>query len=344
VIESSWSSPESVKEPAVGSPSKLAQLWTRLQIREWVPWDLRGTIRPRLAMQLVCLMLLFAGVASAFSFWNRIALDREQVIGDWIGVAAEPSEYPPFGLSLRADGQCVVFNTGGDSWTGDYVWEERSDDQSGFESISPFSTEFDQVSPQHQVGNVLPTDGYIRLQGFVKDPPVIDGHPVRDLFLRRDGNRLRIGYITSVHWTRQDKTVEAGWMDAIESRTAPRDIAFELRSLEKEVRVPAELFGGETPMHLSEAIDAVRLGIASPHGAAESTLHECLTYSATVTAGYLLANYGLPDEARRIYRFEIPQLRNGPSFAGAQIVRYGDLKFVFSPAGELLYLVLVPSI
>lgn len=339
-----WTNPPPSEEPEEKAPSRLSLAWARLRSVDWVPSVVRTSLRPRLAMQLACVMLLFAGAASAYSYWNQIALDPEQVIGNWIGVTPESSEHPPFGLSLRSDGRCVIFNTTGDCWTGDYIWEDRIIDQSGFASMSPFSTQFDQASPQHQVDKVLPTDGYIRLQGFVKDPPVIDGHPVRDLFVRREGEQLRVGYITSVSWTPESKTVEAGWMETVESPTVTRDMATELRGLDKDLRAPTELFGGASPLHLSEAIDAVRLGIPSPHSSSEAPLHECLTFSSTVTAGYLLANYGLPDEARRIYRFEIPKLRGGPSFHGAQIVRYGELKFVFSPRGELLYLALVPSI
>lgn len=324
-------------------PSKLAQLWSRIELPEWAR-DLRISIPPRLALQLVCLLLLFAGVASAFSYWKQIGLSRDRVIGDWIGVAAEGAEHPAFGLSLRPDGQCVILNASGDSWTGDYVWEERSDDQSGMESVEPFSTVIGQISPEHQAGAVKPTDGYIRLQGFVKDPPMIDRQPVRDLFLRREGNRLRIGYIASVHWTAKQRTIEAGWLDAIESQAERREIAVELSALEQTPGIPAELFRGEIPLHLSEAIDAVRRGIPSPSHPTETSLHECLAYSAIVTPGYLLAEFGMPDEARRIYRFEIPPLRGGPSFAGAQVVRYGELKFVFSPDGDLLYLVLAPTL
>jgi hypothetical protein len=336
---------ESVDHASDKSPSVFAQVWERIRIREWFPWDLRFLIRPRLAIQLVCLVLVFAGVASAFSFWKQIGLRRDQIIGDWTGMAnSDQNELPTFGLSLRADGRCVMFNTQGPSWTGDFVWAQRSDDQNGFEQMAPFSTVFDQVAPQHQAGNIMPTDGYIRLKGFVKEPPIIDGRSVRDLFLRRDGDTLRIGYLASVHWTQQTKRMEAGWMTATAWRTSRADLATELRSLAKDLRVPTDQFGGATPMHLSEAIDAVHQGIPSTAGSSEAMLHECLAYSSTVSTGYLLANYGLPDEARRIYRFEIPQLRGGPSFDGSQVVRYGELKFIFSAEGQLRYLMLVPNL
>ncbi len=49
-------------------------------------------------------------------------------------------------------------------------------------------------------------------------------------------------------------------------------------------------------------------------------------YSVRVNGEYLLHTYGVPDEARPVYPFEIPQLSIGQSFEGSQVVRYGALK------------------
>jgi hypothetical protein len=324
-----------VEDETPRGPSRLSQRWHTL--RQRLP-DLQLSIPPRLALQLVCLVLIFAGVASAFTFWKQIGLQREQVIGNWIAYQkSTDADRPAFGISLQQDGQCVIFNVRGDSWSGDFVWDERTDDQRGFEHIAPFSTVFDRISPEHQSGVIEPTDGYIRLQGFVRESPVIDGHPVRDLFLRRQGNQLRIGYLTSVHWTEDAKTMEAGWMVASPQATSRQEMVADLRAVQPEFPVPVEDFGGESPMHISEAIDAVRQGIATKKKS--ETLHETLVYSTSVDAAYLLGRFGMPDEARRIFRFEVPRLRSGPSFDRSQVIRYGDFKFLLSAGGQLRYLV-----
>jgi hypothetical protein len=102
-----------------------------------------------------------------------------------------------------------------------------------------------------------------------------------------------------------------------------------------------EEYGGGTPLHVSDAIVAAQNGVATNVGGEETILHESLAYSTKVNATYLLEEYGLPDESRRIYPFELPQIRNGPSWDGAQYVRYGDLKFILSHEGQLRYLALV---
>ena len=325
-------------ETSAPAPSKVASLWSACRQRmprpqRWIP--------PRLAIQIVCLLLVFAGVASAFTYWKQLGLQRDAVIGDWI--AYDPlgeQDSPVCGISLKPDGQCVIFNATGDSWTGDFVWESWRRDSSEFHPASPVSTVVSQPSPTHRVGTIESTDGFVRLQGFVKDPPQIDQHPVRDLFLRRDSDRLFVGYLTAVHWTSEETRMEAGWMQ-MNRWMAPRpDPVAELRRLEVELPVPVGEFGGEKPPHLSAAIDAAQRGVSG--GESEDViLHESMAYSLKVDAAYLLQHYGVPDEARRIYRFEIPNLRNGPSFDGAQVVRYGRLKFFLSSDGRLRYVAYV---
>ena len=334
-----WSSPlvsDPVAADAEYVPSRFSQLAARIRSRLA---EVEISIPPRLAIGSVCLLLACFGVASAFSYWKQLGLQREQVIGDWIVMRS--SDEAALGLSLRQDGECVIFNTSGHSWTGDFVWDERESDINGFERIAPFSTVFSQVSPSHQAGVIEPTDGYIRLQGFVKKPPNIDGQEIRDLFLRRTGDILRIGYLASVHWTDNAKRMEAGWLSATKFEDSRPDIAADLRKIDVEFPVPVEDFGGETPLHISEAIDAVRVGISKKVDNQEITVRETLTYSNLVNADYLLQRYGLPDEARRIFRFEIPALRSGPSFDGAQVVQYGELRFILTEDGQLRYLALV---
>lgn len=337
--------PVSAESEAPDNPSRISLWWANLRLRQRIDVDLRFLLRPRIAVPLVCMLLVFAGVASAYSLWKQISLQRGQVIGDWIAVSTSgDAGDSSFAISLQQDGRCLLFNTKGASWTGDFVWEERYDNQAGFEAIAPFSSVFDEVGPGHELAAVLPTDGYIRLRGFVKEPPMIDGHPVRDLFLRRDGDSLRVGYLAAVHWTQDSKTMEAGWATA--KRSPPRhpeiaaEIAANLHAIKREFPVPTEDFGGQQPAHVSDAIVAAQQGVPTKIDNEQVLLHESLAYSTSVNGAYLLRTYGLPDEARQIYPFEVPKLRHGPSFEGAQLVRYGELKFILSDQGELRYLVL----
>ncbi len=109
-------------------PSRLSRMWSSrvlpsrvLPIREGMSGLLGSLARPRLAIQLICLVLLLAGVSSAFSFWKRLSMPRGQAIGDWICISSNEGE-PSFGISLCADGRCIVFNVQGKSWTGDFEW------------------------------------------------------------------------------------------------------------------------------------------------------------------------------------------------------------------------------
>lgn len=323
-------------------PSRLALMWSSRvdPIRESLSGLLGNLARPRVAMQLVCLVLIFAGVASAFSFWKQIPMGRDQAIGDWVCMSSDYGELS-FGISLREDGRCVVFNMQGASWSGDFDWVQRNDDSNGFQQSEPFSTVFDKLGPTHQAGPVKPTDGYIHLSGFVKEPPMIDGHPVRDLFLRREGDQLRLGYLTSVDWTEDTKAMQAGWMTGTKLSNKRPNVGGKLQSIEPELPVPTADFGGRRPMHISKAIEAVQEGVPSGSGAAQTFAYETLTYSNKVNSAYLLKHFGLPDEARPLYPFEDPGIRNGPSFEDAQLVRYGDLKFFLSNDGQLRYLALV---
>jgi hypothetical protein len=137
--------------------------------------------------------------------------------------------------------------------------------------------------------------------------------------------------------------MEAGWVTASRSSTRRPEIAADLHAIEREYPVPTEDYDGQRPPHISDAIVAVLEGVPTKPHNVETVLHESLVYSASVNAAYLLRSYGLPDEARPIYSFEVPRLRYGPSFDGAQVVRYGELKFILSDEGELRFLALAQS-
>ncbi len=305
----------------------------RLRLPEF-RFDLPASLRPRLIVNVLCLLIAFVGIGGAYSYWRHIAMSSHEILGDWIG--GGKAGIPVFGLSFREDGSCVIFNTQGECWSGDYAWATRSDDSAGFQDIDPFSAEVDKIDPADEIGPVQPTDGYIRLRGFVEDPPMIGRHRVGDCFLRRENETLRIGYLANVTWTQTAKTLDAGWI-AVRPLQVNKgvDVMTDLESMEFE-QPPVRGYSVEKSAHISAAITALKN--SQETDALDGDVDNGSTcYSIAVDAEYLLRTYGIPDEARPLYPFEIPQLSLGQSFEGSQIVRYGKLKLFVRSDGTLQY-------
>lgn len=316
-------------------PSRLSLLSARLNLVGRFKGVGSRFVQPRLAATAACVLLAFAGVVYGVSYWQQMRMPREHVIGSWMS-----NDQPTiFGIEFLDDNRCVIFNAAGRSWTGDFEWASRVDDQQGFTNVAAFTSVIDSIDPNHEAGVVNPTDGYIRLRGFVKDPPQIAGHELRDFFVRREGEQLLIGYPAALHMTGESKSLEAGWIRAQPLNVQRPDVDSELSAIAEEFPIPTEEFGGEIPSHISKAMKLAKQGVATRVGNQEVTLHECMAYSNQIDAAYLLQRFGIPDEARSIYRFEIPKLVHGPDFQGAQIVVYGNWKFVLSKEGRLRYLV-----
>ncbi|MFK8114075.1 MAG: hypothetical protein AB8B91_17870 [Rubripirellula sp.] len=319
------------------SPSRLSVAFAALDLRDRLNRAGESVFQRRFAVPVACVLLAVLGVGSAFSYWKQIEMPRAQVIGKWIDASVEPDGEPRFGIEFTPEGQCIVFNSQGRSWSGDFDWGRGAIDQVGFANMEAGSSVIDQLDPAHHAGTVDATDGYISLKGFVKNPPMIDGHEVRDFFVRRKGADLAIGYPTSVQWSATSKTLEAGWISAKPLSLQRPDVVAELSAIEEEFPVPVADFGGLKPLHISAALTAAKTGVPTTVNGENATLHASLAYSNQVNAAYLLAHFGIPDEARSIYRFEIPDLHQGPLFEGAQVVTYGQWKFVLTQSGKLLY-------
>ena len=137
---------------------------------------------------------------------------------------------------------------------------------------------------------------------------------------------------------------QGGWMTAIKLQSKRPNVTAKLKTIAEELPVPIGSFGGQTPLHLSKAIDAVQQGVPVIGGSKSEFAHETPTYSIKVNAAYMLKHFGMPDEARTLFPFEVSNLRGGHSLQDAQLVRYGDLRFLFSIEGELRYLAMVKQV
>ena len=63
----------------------------------------------------------------------------------------------------------------------------------------------------------------------------------------------------------------------------------------------------------------------------------CLCYSAKIDAKYLLANYGVPDDAAALTESEIALYPENLDFSHSQRVRYDSLTLVLDAKGFVRY-------
>lgn len=164
-------------------------------------------------------LFVLAIVGVTYWVWPT-GMDRQEVIGDWIEVAADGSD-PTFGISFRADGSCVILDAGGGQcWTGDYRWIDHQKQKTGFKTLGDVSTSVANVEPEHRSGVATADDGYIHLTGSLfPAPPKLGDKELRDCFVRRSGRHLEIGYISSINWIRGSRQISVGWIKLAPSRS-----------------------------------------------------------------------------------------------------------------------------
>ncbi len=192
---------------------RLALLGGKFTIPNWVrpiAWSKRTTL-----LAVVLMLLLVGGVAYAYS--RKQPTPRDHVIGKWVGIASDSSskDQPSFGISLHDDGNCEVFNASGPAWQGDYFYSDKHDLSRFYDSLMPVNSVVDSIEPVHDSDQVQSSDGYIRFVSIDGTFPVIDGHPVREAFVRLGEDQLKLGYLATVNWTADEKILEAGWIKLI---------------------------------------------------------------------------------------------------------------------------------
>jgi hypothetical protein len=284
--------PHEVRQPAGNEnttlPPRAIALWVDRVRGRFADWEIRETIaqwiplRRLASLTLATLVVAIAG--ATYSYLASRPMPREKVIGEWL-VLASGAQDPPrvSGIAFRDDGKCVFFDPSNTLWTGDFQWVEQGDEEQHFQSTTPINATIDEPDPSHHIEPVRSTDGYMKLSGFGKELPRLDGHPVRELFVRRNADSLQLGYPTAVQWTTHGRTLLAAWTSATPSPVQPRDAQ------------------GSIPLDLPPSD--------------------------------LIAKFGVPDEARPIYRFEIGE--NPDELQNAHIIRYRSQKFALTQNGQL---------
>ncbi|TWU03818.1 hypothetical protein [Neorhodopirellula pilleata] len=294
--------------------------------------------RPKVAAAVLLVAMLTIGLPVAYSSWARQPIPRQKILGEWVSSLPSTSETarPSVGVGFFEDGSCVLVNASGESWTGDFEWAERTDQGSKFRPLDQVTVRYDSAAPGHVEDTVVPSDGYLRLSGFVKEPPRLNGHPVRDLFVRRSGDLLKVGYLTQSHWVDGRHGLLAAWVELQRVPETSRSVEDILRDLPEEL--PTGNQSAENAKTICLAIDEAIRGREFEFKNQKAFRHGCFTFSQTVDAGYLLKHLGVPDVARPLREFEKQPSYNGPSMDGAQLFRYDFIDLFLSPEGELMFI------
>ena len=111
-------------------------------------------LTPRLLVNVLGLLVVVAGIGAAYSYWRNMSMSSDAIVGDWIGGGNAGA--PNFGITFGENGRCVIFDSEGESWSGDYAWATRNDDSAGFQEIDPISADVDKLDAGYQSGPVKP--------------------------------------------------------------------------------------------------------------------------------------------------------------------------------------------
>ncbi len=273
----------SVAGPPTAIMKLLRFLWQRL------PTHIEGGLAS-FAMRLVppaVALLILAGSGTAYLYWRNLPMSRGQVLGNWIATTDSDSvdAKPAFGISFKESGDCVIFNPAGDSWSGKFEWVARQEITDGFATQQSVTTTIDSAEPNHTQDMVQSTDGYLRFMGRGDYMPNIDGHPIRDVFVRREPTGLMLGYLTMVRYGKTGRSQQAAWV-----------------KLQKpKILKPVS----ELPVFVASSISELE-------------------------ATELLAVHGVPDEARRVYPYDLPGGKFSVEFSNSQLIRYGKTKLIIT--------------
>ncbi len=164
-------------------------------------------------ISMVASMCLIA-VAVIYAFTKKPPNPNDRILGIWYGESSHPLPETSniYGISFKEDGQCIIFESEGNSWQGAYSFSERHGQDSLYDSLMPLDSVMSTVESSHQAQTVQPDDGYIRFISTDGTTPKIDGRPIEEAFVRFGRDELQLGYVTTIHWTVESKAIEAGWI------------------------------------------------------------------------------------------------------------------------------------
>lgn len=155
-------------------------------------------------------------VVSVWVWWimqpSPLRTDRNEVIGNW-GLIPSQEKAAAFGISFKEDGTCVVFNSDGDCWSGDFQWFDDAASEARIRSLSPTQGKDIDIPSHHYRFAVQDSDGYVRLEGgSLRKPPMLGTQPIRECFLRQDDSYLWMGYLINVDPTSDNPSLDVGWV------------------------------------------------------------------------------------------------------------------------------------
>lgn len=287
----------------------------------------RKLFQSPLVVVAVIVLCLSSALILAVSFKGSVAMERAEVIGQWIANDQQHGS-PRFGVAFRADGTCTIFNVGGDSWSGDFIWSARADSSSFYGNTEDLHSIVDHREPHHAAGPIEDTDGYMMLRALADSDAIIDGHQVRDLFVRRRGEELQIGYLTEVKWDQNQKRLFGGWVTATRmEQELPSNLIQTLSNHEAHSGLASATGDPGLRAALATLSDA----------ASDNAVTETAVQSSNIDPAYLLKTFGVPDEARRIYGFDLPPGVRTKTFPADQIIRYGNLVLMMTGSGDVHY-------
>ena len=137
----------------------------------------------------------------------------DDVAGSWVRIPSKKTG-TSFGISFDEDGSCVVFNSNGDCWTGNYEWfEETTRDTGLIQSVVSMNSKVSAIPLHHYRDFVGAGDGCIRLTGESdSEVPMLGEQSIRVCFVRRDEEYLWLGYVLGVDVNASEDTLNAGWV------------------------------------------------------------------------------------------------------------------------------------
>ena len=222
----------------------------------------RPRFKPNVNLVTAGILVASLSVAALAAWWilqppaTSPNTDRTKLIGSWVSIPSH-KEGMAFGIAFREDGTCVVFNSNGDCWTGEFEWLGNATSESRSRPPASMTGGATDVAPSHQRLKVRESDGCVRLKAdAARQPPMLGDKEIRECFVRRDGDYLWIGYLAEVDPSGGSKSLQAGWAPlwprARGSEHASIDIGMGGRGLLARYGVPDEarpLLPTEVPAH-----------------------------------------------------------------------------------------------
>lgn len=340
---------DTVSDHLVMSLVRRIQSWVKSRQHQNAARTEASSFGKRLA--LVATVLLFVlGSGVAYFRWQATGMQPTAIVGDWTSVDESVSgeSGPAIGISFRSDGTCVLFNPDGESWSGDYEWIERSVPTAMTSlNLSSIITEIDAA---HQPADVLPTDGYLRLNAVGGSLARLGTVQVGDLFVRRNKQQLMIGYPASIDWASGERIMRAGWISLSPSAEAQLDRSPDghtkesMKSADDSVALALAELMPDPSRDSDVSLAAIDIAAAirelvkrGPSAGSDVQDNAIETYSNVVDGDYLLRHFGVPDEARGLFGFEKERFPDRSGSDATQLIRYGLLRLVLSDDGRVRF-------